>query len=124
MAKKKVKQAKDKVVVESTESAPTTEAVEESDEVLEVVKTKPTKEDKKKAKEAKNNKVSKKKAKNSKPRRNFFKEVFSELKKVNWPTFKQACKQTGAVLVVVAVFMVVVLGIDMLLAWLMSLVVG
>ena len=52
------------------------------------------------------------------------KDVFSELKKVSWPTFKTTLKQTGTVLAVVGVFMVVVLGIDVLLAWLMSLVVG
>jgi len=123
MAKKKVKIAKDNEVLEqNTETNP---EIEQSDEILEVVKTKPTKEDKIKSKEAKkDNKNNKKKAKNAKPRRNFIKEIFSELKKVNWPTFKQACKQTGAVLVVVALFMVVVLGIDLFLAWLMSLVVG
>ena len=119
MAKNKVK--KENQVLENTEATP---EIEQSDEVLEVVKTKPTKEDKKKAKEAKEGKNNKKKNKNAKPRRNYVKEVFSELKKVNWPTFKKACKQTGAVLVVVAIFMVVVLGIDVFLAWLMSLVVG
>lgn len=116
MAKNKVKPTN-----ENNEIAP----IEKSDEVLTVVKTKPSKEDKAKLKESKKNKnTAKKKAKNSKPRRNLFKEIFSELKKVSWPSFKQACKQTGTVLVVVAVFMVVVLGIDVFLAWLMSLVVG
>ena len=116
MAKNKVKSTK-----ENSEIAP----VEKSDEVLTVVKTKSTKEDKAKLKEDKKAKnKANKKVKNKKPRRNFFKEVFSELKKVSWPSFRQTCKQTGTVLVVVAVFMVVVLGIDVLLAWLMSLVVG
>lgn len=114
MAKNKVKSTKEK-----SEIAP----VEKSDEVLTVVKTKSTKEDKAKAKEDKKAKNKAKPAKTKKQRRNFFKEIFSELKKVSWPTFKQTLKQTGTVLVVVAVFMVVVLGIDVLLAWLMSLVV-
>ena len=114
MAKNKVKNAKD-----NSEIAP----VNESDEVLTVVKTKPTKEDKAKLKQDKNKK-NKKKAKEVKPRRNYLKEVFSELKKVSWPTFKHTLKQTGTVIVVVAIFMVVVLGIDVFLAWLMSLIVG
>ena len=112
MAKNKVKSTKEK-----SEIAP----VEKSDEVLTVVKTKPTKEDKAKLKEDKKakNKTAKK-VKNKKPRRNFIKEIFSELKKVSWPSFKTACKQTGTVLVVVAVFMVIVLGIDLLLGLLFS----
>ena len=51
-----------------------------------------------------------------------FKETFSELKKVNWPSFGKVCKQTGAVLVVVGVFMLAVLGIDSLVAWILSLI--
>lgn len=43
------------------------------------------------------------------------KEVFSELKKVNWPTVGQVAKKTGVVLAVVAVFAVVLLGINKLL---------
>ncbi|MBP5373108.1 MAG: preprotein translocase subunit SecE [Clostridia bacterium] len=47
---------------------------------------------------------------------NFLKEkfsaMFSELKKVTWPTFGTVVKQTGVVLVVVLVFLVVVTGID------------
>lgn len=103
------------------QNKPTKESleIEESNEVLTEVK--PSKD---KAKEKKENAKAKKKAKaEKKPKRNRIKEVFSELKKVSWPKFSQACKQTGTVLVVVAVFMVVVLGIDLLLSWLMSLVV-
>ena len=50
------------------------------------------------------------------------KDVFSELKKVNWPSFKNACKQTGTVLAVVSIFMLAVLGIDTLVAWILSLI--
>lgn len=74
-----------------------------------------TKVDKKKTK------ISKKK-KNDKPKRNYGKEVVSELKKVNWPSFKKTCKQTGTVLVVVGVFMLAVFGIDSLVAWILSLI--
>ena len=121
MAKKKVKPTKD-VSANQTENV----EIEQSDVVLSEVKTKQTKADKNKEKEAnnKNNKkAAKKKAKNDKPRRNFVKEIFSELKKVNWPSFKQACARTGTVLIVVAVFMFVILGIDLLLTWLVSLIV-
>ena len=105
---------------------PTKETIkmDKSDEVLEEVKTKKkdkasadisTKVDKKKAKATK-------KKKNDKPKRNYGKEVVSELKKVNWPSFGKVCKQTGAVLVVVGVFMLAVLGIDTLVAWILSLI--
>ena len=106
---------------------PTKETIkmDKSDEVLEEVKTKKkdkssadisTKVDKKKAK------TTKTKKKNDKPKRNYGKEVISELKKVNWPSFKKTCKQTGAVLVVVGVFMLAVFGIDSLVAWILSLI--
>ena len=42
-----------------------------------------------------------------KPRKNWFKETFSELKKVSWPKFSTVVKQTGAVLLLVAVFLVI-----------------
>ena len=106
---------------------PTKETIkmDKSDEVLEEVKTKKkdkasadisTKVDKKKAK------TTKTKKKNDKPRRNYGKEVISELKKVNWPSFKKTCKQTGTVLVVVGVFMLAVFGIDSLVAWILKLI--
>ena len=101
--------------------------IEKSDEVLEVKKpAKLSMEEKQKAKlsekQAKQKKASKQK--NDKPKRNYAKETVSELKKVSWPSFKKACKQTGTVLAVVAVFMLVVLGIDSLLSWIISLIVN
>ena len=104
---------------------PTKETIQmdKSDEVLVEVKQKKkdkasadivAKVDKKKAKT--------KKKKNDKPRRNYAKEVVSELKKVNWPSFKKTCKQTGTVLVVVGVFMLAVFGIDSLVAWILKLI--
>ena len=74
-----------------------------------------------------NNDVKKEKKKNKKP--NIFKrfgakckDVFSELKKVSWPTFAQVVKQTGIVLAVVLVFMVVIFGFDMGLSALLGLI--
>jgi len=96
--------------------------MDKSDEVLTVAKNqKPAKlsKDEKKALKLKKQKA---KAKNDKPKRNRTKEVLSELKKVNWPSFGKACKQTGAVLAVVAVFMLAVLCIDTLVAWILSLI--
>lgn len=49
------------------------------------------------------------------------KETGSELKKVSWPTFGKVMKQTGVVLAVVAVFTVVLFGIDYLLGLLFNL---
>lgn len=102
--------------------------IEKSNEVLTEVSKKDMKKQAKAnaaAKSQAQSKQTKKKvSKNDKPKRNRFKEVFSELKKVNWPTFKQACKQTGTVLVVVAVFMLVVFGIDSLLNWIIHLIVN
>ena len=51
------------------------------------------------------------------------KEVFSELKKVTWPSFGTVVKQTGIVLSVVLVFLLVLMGFDALLGWLYDLLV-
>jgi preprotein translocase subunit SecE len=40
------------------------------------------------------------------------KDVFAELKKVRWPSAKETLKHTGIVLAVVAIFSLVVFGID------------
>lgn len=105
---------------------PAKETVEmdKSDEVLtEVKQTKKSKKDDKAiSTKSDKKKMKAKKKKNDKPKRNYGKEVISELKKVNWPSFKNACKQTGTVLVVVGVFMLAVLGIDSLVAWILSLI--
>lgn len=61
--------------------------------------------------------VNKAKKKDKKP--GFFKrmgskikDVFSELKKVVWPSFGKVVKQTGVVLVVVILFLVVITAFD------------
>ena len=51
-----------------------------------------------------------------------FKEMFSELKKVTWPDFAKVVKQTGVVLGVVLVFLVVIAGVDFCLEQLLALV--
>ena len=54
----------------------------------------------------------------------FCKEIFSELKKVNWPTAKKVFSQLGTVLVVVVVFVAIVMAFDSLCGWLLDLLVG
>lgn len=66
----------------------------------------------KKAKDKKPNKISKS-----------LKETSSELKKVTWPKFSTVLKQTGVVLLVTAIFLLVVFGIDMLCSWLVDFIV-
>jgi preprotein translocase subunit SecE len=50
------------------------------------------------------------------------KEIFSELKRVSWPTFPKVVKQTGVVLVVVLIFLVVISAFDFGLLQLLKLV--
>ena len=52
------------------------------------------------------------------------KDIFSELKKVNWPTFAKVVKQTGVVLVVVLAFLVVITTFDFGLQKLQALIQG
>ena len=49
------------------------------------------------------------------------KEVWSELKKVTWPTFANVVKKTGVVILVVLIFTVVIFGFDYLLGLLYKL---
>ena len=79
-----------------------------------------------KQREAKQGEVKTKKASSKKP--NIFKrmgkkikEVFSEIKKVSWPSFKTVVKQTGVVLAVVLMFSVVITLIDLGLGELLKL---
>ena len=50
------------------------------------------------------------------------KDVFSELKKVVWPSFGKVVKQTGVVLVVVVIFLIVITAFDFGLLSLLKLV--
>lgn len=79
--------------------------------------TKPNKQEKV-AKMSKQN--TKKKEKKSRGIGKFFKEMFSELKKVTWPTFGEVVKKTSIVIAVVLVFGVVLFGFDRLLSLLFN----
>ena len=52
------------------------------------------------------------------------KDIFSELKKVSWPTFGKVLKETGIVLAVVLVFLVVITAFDFGLDTLLKLITG
>ena len=52
------------------------------------------------------------------------KEVFSEIKKVSWPSFSKVVKQTSVVLGVSLLFMVVITLMDLGLGWLLGLLTG
>lgn len=49
----------------------------------------------------------------------FFKQSWSELKKVSWPTFRTVVKNTGIVLAMTLLFLLIVLGADQLFAFLL-----
>ena len=73
-------------------------------------------------------KVEDKKLQPKNKKENFFKrmgrklkEVFSELKKVSWPSFNKIVKQTAVVLGVVLLFMVVITLMDLGLGALLQL---
>ena len=51
-----------------------------------------------------------------------FKETFSELKRVTWPSFTTVLKTTGVVLVVVLAFLIAIGGVDQLLTRLLDLI--
>lgn len=51
-----------------------------------------------------------------------FKETFSELKRVTWPSFMTVLKTTGIVIVIVVAFLAVVTGVDALLSFLLGLI--
>lgn len=59
------------------------------------------------------NKKEKKKKEPGKVRR-WFKDFFSELKKVTWPSFGNVMKQTGVVLLVTVCFLIVMIAFDSL----------
>ena len=84
-------------------------------------------EEKKTVNDANKQDVKKSNKKNKKP--GFFarmgakiKDVFSELKKVTWPSFGKVVKQTGIVIAVVLVFLVVITAFDFGLSELLKLI--
>lgn len=54
----------------------------------------------------------------------WFKELFSELKKVSWPSFATVVKQTVVVLIVTLFFLLVLMGMDALLGYLYRLLIS
>ena len=58
--------------------------------------------------------TNKEKNKEKKENKNFFKELKAELKRVNWPTFKQLVNNTIAVLTIVIITAVIVFILDLI----------
>ena len=56
--------------------------------------------------------------------RRWFKDFFSELKKVTWPSFTKVLKQTGVVLLVTIIFLLVLMAFDSLFGYLYELLVS
>jgi len=52
------------------------------------------------------------------------KEIFSELKKVSWPTFGKVVKKTGVVILVVLIATIILFGFDQLFMLLYNLLTG
>ena len=82
-------------------------------------------------KEKKVNKVEAKKVQQKDKKPNIFvrigrklKEVFSEIKKVSWPSFGKVVKQTSVVIGVVLCFLVVLMIIDFGFSYLLNLLTG
>lgn len=84
------------------------------------VAEKPAKEAKKpaEAKSAKAIKVAKKKQKQE----NYFKGAWKEIRQVRWPNRKATWKMFLAVVVYAAIFMVVILLLDLLFEWIFKLI--
>ena len=85
------------------------------------------KEEKKVERQKELKKEKKQKEKKEGKRRNpfsFLKGMFSELRKVSWPSFGQTVAKTGVVIVVVLVFRLLVFGVDYGLMHLYRLLVG
>ena len=74
-----------------------------------------------KAKDVAKDKKKKNKVKKPSKMVKALKDTGHELKKVNWPGFKQVVKQTGIVLAFVLVFAVVIFGFERLCSWLTGL---
>lgn len=62
----------------------------------------------------KNDKKKEQKPKEPGKVRRWFKDFFSELKKVTWPSFANVLKQTGIVLMVTVCFLLVLMAFDAL----------
>ena len=99
------------------------------DQISEGVVAKDDKKQEKKSKDkVTDNKKDKKKDKKKKDKSGGIgkktKETISELKKVSWPSFGQVVKKTGIVIAFVLIFGLFLYGVNTLLGWLVSLLVG
>jgi preprotein translocase subunit SecE len=54
----------------------------------------------------------------------FYRETVGELRKVSWPTRREAANLTIIVLVVIVAMTLILGSLDILLSWLLSLLVG
>lgn len=109
--------AKNKNNNQSINEPLTSDKLEENSQNMQVV----PKQDMTPAVSAKKNKNQDKKGKKENGFVRFFKRIgrafrgmVEELKKVTWPTFATTLKSTGVVLVFVAIFLVVLMGMDAL----------
>lgn len=114
------KNKKENVAIEeNATNVEATEVVEVQETAKEDKKQKKAKEDSKKNKDKKSKKNPNKKNVAQKS-----KELYSELKKVSWPSFGKVAKSTGVVLLVVAVCTLILFGADRLFYWLFGLLMG
>lgn len=72
---------------------------------------------------AKDNRKEKKKKEPGRIRR-WFKDFFSELKKVTWPSFSKVLKNTGIVLLITVIFLLVLMLFDFALGEFHSFLIG
>ena len=89
-----------------------------------VVEEKSTVANDKNKKDAKDAKKQNKKKKDKKSVGQKSKELYSELKKVSWPSFGKVVKSTCVVLLVVLVCTLILFGADRLFYWLFGLLMG
>ena len=103
-----------------------TEELDKQAEIADgVVKTKKVEDNKKaKGEKGKVKKDKKKKDPNKKGLVKKTKETVSELKKVTWTSFGDVVKKTGIVIAFVLIFGILIYGIDTLVGFLSSLLVG
>lgn len=98
------------------------------DQVSEGVVAKDNNKQEKKSKDKVVDKKDKKKDKKKKEKSGGIgkktKETISELKKVTWPSFGEVVKKTGIVIAFVLIFGLFLYGVNTLLGWLVSLLVG
>ena len=104
-----------KAKIAEVETTETTEVVE--------VATKDTKEEKVKKDKKKDSKKAKKNS-NKKGLSQKSKELYSELKKVTWPSFGKVFKTTCVVLLVVTVCTLILFGADRLFSLIFTLLMG